>query len=63
MGKRCTKAQHIQWTSCALLLVTLMLSGCATSFLKNRFTGDTGIACDLIYNKETGRLTEGEFDE
>jgi len=31
--------------------------------LKNRFTGDTGIACDLIYNKETGRLTEGEFDE
>ena len=32
-------------------------------FLKNRFLGDTGIATTLIYNKETGRLTEGEFDE
>nr|BAR33339.1 DNA primase [uncultured Mediterranean phage uvMED] len=31
--------------------------------LKNRFTGDTGIACDLIYNKDTGRLSEGNFDE
>jgi len=31
--------------------------------LKNRFTGDTGIACDLVYNKDTGRLTEGEFSE
>ena len=31
--------------------------------LKNRFSGDTGIACDLIYNKQTGRLTEGSFDE
>lgn len=31
--------------------------------LKNRFTGDTGIACDLIYNKDTGRLSEGSFDE
>ena len=24
--------------------------------LKNRFSGDTGIACNLIYNKETGRF-------
>jgi twinkle protein len=31
--------------------------------LKNRYSGDTGIACNLIYNKETGRLTEGSFDE
>ena len=31
--------------------------------LKNRYTGDTGVACSLIYNKETGRLTEGSFDE
>jgi len=31
--------------------------------LKNRFTGDTGIASQLIYNKETGRLSEGNFDE
>ena len=31
--------------------------------LKNRFSGDTGIATTLIYNKETGRLSEGDFDE
>ena len=31
--------------------------------LKNRYSGDTGIACNLIYNKDTGRLTEGTFDE
>ena len=31
--------------------------------LKNRFTGDTGVACDLIWNKDTGRLVEGNFDE
>ena len=31
--------------------------------LKNRWLGDTGIASTLIYNPETGRLTEGEFDE
>jgi len=31
--------------------------------LKNRFSGDTGIASELIYNKETGRLSEGDFDE
>jgi hypothetical protein len=31
--------------------------------LKNRWLGDTGIASTLIYNSETGRLTEGEFDE
>ena len=30
--------------------------------LKNRFSGDTGIASTLIYNQETGRLSEGEFD-
>lgn len=26
--------------------------------LKNRYTGDTGVACHLDYNKETGRLSE-----
>ena len=26
--------------------------------LKNRFSGDTGVACYLIYDKATGRLTE-----
>ena len=26
--------------------------------LKNRYTGDTGIATHLYYNKDTGRLTE-----
>ena len=31
--------------------------------LKNRWLGDTGIASTLIYNSETGRLTEGDFDE
>jgi twinkle protein len=31
--------------------------------LKNRFSGDTGIATTLIYNKQSGRLTEGRFDE
>ena len=31
--------------------------------LKNRWSGDTGIACNLIYNKDTGRLSEGSFDE
>lgn len=31
--------------------------------LKNRFSGDTGVASTLIYNKETGRLSEGDFDE
>ncbi|ANS05753.1 DNA primase [uncultured phage_Deep-GF0-KM16-C193] len=31
--------------------------------LKNRFSGDTGIAGTLLYNKETGRLSEGDFDE
>jgi twinkle protein len=31
--------------------------------LKNRFSGDTGIACELHYNKNTGRLTEQPFAE
>jgi len=31
--------------------------------LKNRHLGDTGIASTLVYSEETGRLTEGEFDE
>jgi twinkle protein len=31
--------------------------------LKNRFSGDCGIASTLIYNKENGRLSEGDFDE
>ena len=26
--------------------------------LKNRYTGDTGVACHLHYNKETGRMTQ-----
>ena len=26
--------------------------------LKNRFSGDTGLAGELFYNRETGRLTE-----
>jgi twinkle protein len=26
--------------------------------LKNRYTGDTGIACRLHYDKESGRMTE-----
>ena len=26
--------------------------------LKNRYTGDTGVACYLHYNKETGRMTQ-----
>ena len=26
--------------------------------LKNRFSGMTGPACSLLYNKDTGRLTE-----
>lgn len=32
------------------------------SVLKNRFSGDTGAACNLLYSKETGRMTE-VFDE
>jgi len=31
--------------------------------LKNRFSGDTGVATNLFYNKETGRLSEVNFDE
>ena len=31
--------------------------------LKNRWTGETGIACHLVYSKETGRMTETFFDE
>ena len=26
--------------------------------LKNRFSGETGVACNLLYNKETGRIAE-----
>ena len=29
--------------------------------LKNRYTGDTGVACSLHYDRETGRLSEGDF--
>lgn len=29
--------------------------------LKNRFSGDTGVACELHYNKDSGRLTEEPF--
>jgi twinkle protein len=31
--------------------------------LKNRYTGDCGVATSLIYNPESGRLSEGDFDE
>ena len=31
--------------------------------LKNRWTGETGICCDLEYNKETGRMIESVFTE
>jgi twinkle protein len=31
--------------------------------LKNRFSGDTGIACQLYYNRESGRLSEQPFAE
>jgi len=31
--------------------------------LKNRYSGETGVATTLIYNKDTGRLSEGDFDE
>jgi twinkle protein len=31
--------------------------------LKNRWTGETGIACHLAYSKETGRMTETIFDD
>lgn len=31
--------------------------------LKNRWTGETGIACHLLYSKETGRMTETVFEE
>lgn len=31
--------------------------------LKNRWTGETGIACHLQYSKETGRMTETVFEE
>jgi twinkle protein len=26
--------------------------------LKNRYTGDTGVACYLHYDKDTGRMTQ-----
>jgi twinkle protein len=28
--------------------------------LKNRFSGDTGVACELVYNTDTGRMTEDD---
>jgi twinkle protein len=31
--------------------------------LKNRWTGETGVACHLEYNKETGRMIETVFNE
>ncbi|MFS9668838.1 DnaB-like helicase C-terminal domain-containing protein, partial [Klebsiella pneumoniae] len=30
--------------------------------LKNRFSGETGVATTLFYDKNTGRLSEHEFD-
>ena len=29
--------------------------------LKSRYTGDVGVACQLIYQSETGRLVEHEY--
>jgi len=26
--------------------------------LKSRYTGDTGLACSLLYNSDTGRMSE-----
>ena len=31
--------------------------------LKNRYSGDTGVATSLVYNQETGRLSEGDFQD
>jgi len=31
--------------------------------LKNRFSGITGPACNLLYNKETGRMFEVDAEE
>lgn len=31
--------------------------------LKNRFSGTTGPCCDLLYDIDTGRLTEVKLDE
>ena len=31
--------------------------------LKNRYCGDTGVASTLLYNPDTGRLSEGDFDD
>jgi len=31
--------------------------------LKNRYCGDTGVATSLLYNQETGRLSEGDFQD
>jgi twinkle protein len=31
--------------------------------LKNRFTGDTGVACDLVYNPDTGRMLEDSLGD
>ena len=31
--------------------------------LKNRYSGDTGVATSLLYNQETGRLSEGDFQD
>ena len=31
--------------------------------LKNRFSGETGLACGLTYSKETGRLTESSMPD
>jgi twinkle protein len=30
----------------------------ALRVLKNRFSGETGLACSLLYDKETGRIAE-----
>jgi twinkle protein len=31
--------------------------------LKNRYSGNTGVACALHYNRQTGRLSEGDFTD
>ena len=38
-------------------------NNCEINVLKNRFSGETGLATTLSYNKETGRLTESTYEE
>jgi twinkle protein len=54
----------VEETNVALLLVSHLRRGSGDNntttirVLKNRYAGDTGVACHLFFNKDTGRLTE-----